>query len=293
MSTLSSDSQKLLELLKNGKKLTAMVAPSFPCDFTEEQIVFGLKTLGFDKVVDHSLAIASVNKAYEDLLEEKPGQLFITANCPATVSLIKTQFPELERYLGPVNSPMVCCARICKEKFPENLNVFIGPCLAKKAEAKNYPHEITLALTYKEIIEVFIYKGINYKNPPNQKKAYQFESFHSDFLHLFPTSGGVKATISQGFLMEAEIIVADGIKELTELFTALKEKRLSSKIRFLDVLFCQGGCIGGPGIKSDEPLACRKARFLLYRNKKKDLPLCSEADIKSAIDPKKCPIQIK
>ena len=92
--------------------------------------------------------------------------------------------------------------------------------------------------------------------------------------------------------METEIIVADGVKELTELFTALAQKKLSPKIRFLDVLFCQGGCIGGPGIKSDEPLACRKARFLLYRNKKKDLPLCSEADVKSAIDPDKCPIKI-
>jgi len=278
MVDLTDDSKKLLELLRGGKKLTAMVAPSFPADFTESQIVYSLRALGFDRVVDLSLGIATVNKMYEALLNKKNGEILIAANCPATVNLIKTQFPELQKFVAQIFSPMVCMAKICTKKFPGYLNVFIGPCLTKKLEVQNYPNEITLALTYKEIVDIFFAKNIDYKSHlyTNDK----FEDFHDDFLQIFPTSGGVKATISEGTLSSDEIIVCDGPKELKNLLIKVKNGKIPKKIRFLDVLFCKGGCIGGPGIKNKRTLAAYKKRLLEYRKQKGNLPLCSEAEIR-------------
>jgi len=278
MNNLTPDSQKLLDLLTQEKKLVAMVAPSFPADFTESQLVYSLKTLGFDRIVDLSLAIATVNKMYESFLSKKEEQILITANCPATVNLIKTQFPKLEKFVAQIFSPMVCMGKICTKKFPGYLNVFIGPCLAKKLEAKNYPNEITLALTYKEIVNIFYTKNIDYKS--HLVASEKFEDFHDEFLQIFPTSGGVKKTISEGTLTPEEIIVCDGPKELPELFTKLKNRNISKKIRFLDVLFCKGGCIGGPGIINKRTLAAFKKRLLEYRTLKGNLPLCSEAEVK-------------
>lgn len=279
MNNLIPDSQKLLDLLSQGKKLVAMVAPSFPADFTESQLVYSLKTLGFDRIVDLSLAIATVNKMYESLLSKKEEQILIAANCPATVSLIKAQFPELEKLIAPIFSPMVCMSKICTKKFPGYLNVFIGPCLAKKLEAKNYPNEIALALTYKEIVDIFYAKNIDYKSHlvSNEK----FEDFSDDFLQIFPTPGGVKKTISEGTLAPKDIIVTDGPKKLSELLSKVKNGAISKKVRFLDVLFCKGGCIGGPGIKNQRTLAAFKERLFEYRKARGNLPLCSEAEVKT------------
>lgn len=259
-----------------------MVAPSFPVDFTESQLVYSLKTLGFDKVVDLSLSIATVNKMYESYLEKNPKELVIAANCPATVSLVKTQFKELEKYVAPVMSPMVCMSKICQREFPGFLNVFIGPCLAKKEEAKKYPESIALALTYKEISEVFKVKSIDYKS--HQDSSEVFEDFHDDLLEIFPASGGVKATIYEGGLTHKQVTVCDGPKQLINLFSQLKEGKIDKEIRFLDVLFCKGGCIGGPGIKNKTTLNAYRRRLLEYRQKKGNLPLCSEADIKDEND---------
>lgn len=279
MNNLTPDSQKLLNLLSQGKKLVAMVAPSFPADFTESQLVYSLRTLGFDRVVDLSLAIATVNKMYESLLNKKAEQIQIAANCPATVNLIKSQFPELEKFVAPIFSPMVCMSKICTKKFPGYLNVFIGPCLTKKLEAKNYPNEIALALTYKEIVDIFYAKNIDYKS--HLVASEKFEDFSDDFLQIFPTPGGVKKTISEGTLSSQEIIVCDGPKELPELLTKVKNGTVSKNVKFLDVLFCKGGCIGGPGIKNQRTLAAFKERLLDYRKARGNLPLCSEAEIKT------------
>lgn len=279
MNNLTPDSQKLLDLLSQGKKLVAMVAPSFPADFTESQLVYSLRTLGFDRVVDLSLAIATVNKMYESLLNKKEEQILIAANCPATVNLIKSQFPELEKFIAPIFSPMVCMGKICQKKFPGYLNVFIGPCLVKKQEVKRYPESIFLALTYQEIAEIFKEKSIDYKS--HLKEGDRFEDFHDDFLQIFPTSGGVKATISEGTLTRKDIIVADGPKKLSELLSKVKNGAISKKVRFLDVLFCKGGCIGGPGIKNKQTLAAFKRRLFDYRKLRGNLPLCSEAEVKT------------
>ncbi|MCX6823923.1 MAG: hypothetical protein NT085_02255, partial [candidate division SR1 bacterium] len=39
----------------------------------------------------------------------------------------------------------------------------------------------------------------------------------------------------------------------------------NTNIRFLDILACEGGCIGGPGMMSKEPLEVRKQKVLEYK----------------------------
>ena len=40
-------------------------------------------------------------------------------------------------YLAPVKSPMQIHCEMLKQQYPDALTVFIGPCYAKKGEAKN------------------------------------------------------------------------------------------------------------------------------------------------------------
>ncbi|MDD4049792.1 MAG: hypothetical protein PHX47_02170, partial [Candidatus ainarchaeum sp.] len=46
--------------------------------------------------------------------------------------------------------------------------------------------------------------------------------------------------------------------------------RENKKVRFLDMLVCTGGCVGGPGIISTETIEQREERVIHYRDKSKN-----------------------
>ena len=50
----------------------------------------------------------------------------------------------------------------------------------------------------------------------------------------------------KGILNDNNYIVSDGVLSIHELFS----KEIPKNILFFDILFCPGGCLGGPGIKS-------------------------------------------
>lgn len=272
---LSSDAKKLLLLLKEGKKLTGMVAPSFPVDFKKKPLIGALKKLGFNKVCDHTVAIAEVNRAYESLFEEKKDGVVIAANCPATVMLLKNRYPSLVKFLPPIPSPMGMNAKLCSGWWPKNLNIFIGPCLAKKQEAKEYP-EVTLALTYREIKEIFNHKGISLKD--FEAQDFDFDGPEKEGVRIFPTSGGMKATLDINHLGCRKIIVGDEMSNLIQLFDELLKKSKQECV-FYDVLACQGGCLGGPGVVSQKGPDERKRKLLSYLTEEGEKPLCSEVDV--------------
>ena len=272
---LSADSQELLVLLKGEKKLTAMIAPSFPVVFQKKSLLGALKKLGFDKICDHTVAIATVNLMYESLFEKEKSGVVISANCPVTVNLIKTRFPKLTKFLPDIPSPMGMNGRLCRRFWPQNLNIFIGPCLAKKQEIKSYP-EVELVLTYKELEEIFEEKGINLSD--FSQGSFDFDGPEEEGVRMFPTSGGMKITLDINHLGCRKIIVGDKIENLVKIFSEL-EVNPQPGCLFYDVLACPGGCLGGPGVVSEKSIEERRTKLLVYITEEGEKPLCSQADL--------------
>ena len=62
---------------------------------------------------------------------------FLTSSCcPAFVSYIEKNFPELVPFISHNLSPMATIAKYIKEHEVPCKIVFIGPCTAKKMEVK-------------------------------------------------------------------------------------------------------------------------------------------------------------
>jgi iron only hydrogenase large subunit-like protein len=59
-------------------------------------------------------------------------------------------------------------------------------------------------------------------------------------------------------LPESAIRIVSGWKNCD---TALQEFEQNKEIRFLDILFCEGGCMNGPGIVSSLSLEDRKKKI--------------------------------
>ena len=243
-----TDVEILIERLNKQEKLVCLLAPSFPIMFDYPSIVGKLKRLGFNYVLEVSQGAAVTNSQVLVKLAGNPKGRFITDPCPVIVGLVGKKYPQLAKYLTMVDSPMIATAKLAKEKYPEAGLVFIGPCLAKKTEAKSrYPQLNLLVLTFKEIKQVFDQKEI--KDEPADSEA-NFDLEWSP-TRLYPLSGGLVQSCGVGQVLSEDQIAQISGPNLAEEMLAKFET--DDKIKLLDILYCEAGCIGGPGI--DSPLS--------------------------------------
>jgi iron only hydrogenase large subunit-like protein len=196
-----------------------------------------------------------VNHEYREYINShKDQEIFITSPCPSIVNLVKNQFPKYSKYLLPFDSPMVAMAKIVRHNYPGYKIVFASPCTAKKLEAKN-SGIIDCAVTFKELKEIMINEKIKYS-----KKKLHFESFYNEFTKIYPLGGGLaKSMHAKKIFKKSEIVSCDDCKNLKQV--------LSIKgVRFFDLLFCKGGCVGGNGIMSPESTAKKRKKIIDYKN---------------------------
>jgi len=255
--------EELIELLNKKEKLVAMLAPSFPIMFEYPGIITKLKKLGFSYVMEVSLGAMKTNQELVELMTKNPESRFITSPCPTVVRMVRKQMPEYAKYFTHgVDSPMVATAKIARENFPGFRPIFIGPCIVKKMEAKeDVPDLNILVITYAEISQVFEKFNIGGEVNLNDK----FDLSGPGDTRIYPVDGGLSH--SSGVLDklgEGAIKIVSSWKNCLE---AIKDFDTNTKVRLLDILFCEGGCIGGPGIKSSLTVEQKKQKILDYRNK--------------------------
>ncbi|NMB66463.1 hypothetical protein GYA25_00150 [Candidatus Woesearchaeota archaeon] len=245
-------------------KYIALVAPSFVVDFPYPKILSQLKELGFDKAVELTFGAKIVNKEYYEEIKNSK-KLMISSVCPGVVETIKNSFPEYKNNLLLVDSPMVATAKICKKIYPHHKRVFISPCNFKRLEAKRTGF-IDYVIDYKELKDLIFKHSFEYtknKNKKSYKKEILFDKFYNDYTKIYPISGGLSKTLKvKKLLQKNEIKEIDGIKKVIKFL-----KNPNPKIKFLDITFCKGGCIGSQFINSKIPISLRKIKVLKYIRK--------------------------
>ncbi|KKP66776.1 MAG: Fe-S cluster domain protein [Candidatus Roizmanbacteria bacterium GW2011_GWA2_35_19] len=255
-----SDSDNLIKLLQSKSKLVAMLAPSFPIMYDPKTIVSKLKNIGFSKVVEVSVGAKETNRQAVEILKNNPHTRFITSPCASFVRYMRVKHPDMMHYLAmEIDSPMVATAKIVKAKWPDHQPVFIGPCLVKKLEAsEDHPDLNILVLTYKELDST-----LQQLVTSNQQLVANssFDLFESS-TRIYPIDGGLTdSSGARNLLSPEEIRVVSGYKNCE---SSIKEFEQNKKIRLLDILFCDNGCINGPGITSSLPIEERKHKIIDY-----------------------------
>ena len=240
-----------------------MLAPSFVADFEYPQMIYRLRKLGFDEVVELTFGAKMTNLTYYSILKEKQDRTWIASPCPTLVTYIKSQYPELVSNLVPVHSPMGCMSLICKKLLPSHKQVFVGPCITKKIEAEEIGG-IEIALTFKEINDLFEEYEVP-KEVKEGKYCKTFDKFYNDYTKIYPLSGGLSETLHhEHILKKNEILVMEGIEEIGKVLAKFENGKIE-KYKLLDILTCNGGCIDGPGMVGNYPLKKRKQRVLDYK----------------------------
>lgn len=249
---------------KKDKRYLCMLAPSFVSMYEYPEIIYRIRALGFDKVVEVTFGAKMTNLNYYEILKEQKDRTWIASPCPTLVNMIKGKYPHLIPNLVPVHSPMGSMALIVKKHFPGYEVVFIGPCLTKKMEAKELG-TVDEVLTFTELDELFKKHNIPEKITES-KYQITFDKLYNDYTKVYPLSGGLSETLQYNdILKKSDILVADGMKNIIKILDGFKDGYYK-KYKFLDILSCEGGCINGPCINYKFPIKERIKRVKKYKD---------------------------
>jgi iron only hydrogenase large subunit-like protein/nitrogen-specific signal transduction histidine kinase len=253
---------RVIKLLETGEKVAAIIAPSFPAEFSDvpdHLVLTGMiKALGFEYVAEVSFGADLVADRYKKLVSEEKN-FYISSDCPSIVNYIKFYHPSLVDNLAPIVSPMVAMSRVVREKYGrETKIVFIGPCVAKKAESS----EIDEAITFTELRDLLADRGIT----PETAQPVDFDQPVGGRGAIFPVARGLLQTakISDNAIT-GNIIAAEGRIDFQG---ALKEFEAGLiKNQHMELLCCEG-CIMGPGLSKNGKQYNRRSLVSSYANSK-------------------------
>ncbi|MGN0450703.1 MAG: 4Fe-4S dicluster domain-containing protein [Acutalibacteraceae bacterium] len=238
-----------IEMLKNKEKVYAVIAPSISSQFRYAklgQVITGIKTLGFHSVVEAALGADMVAYAESGELAEKG---FLTSSCcPAFVSYVKGQFPELAENISHNLSPAATISKYIKETDPDSKIVFIGPCTAKKMEFQKQevrPY-IDCVITFEELQALFDSRDLEIMNM--EEGVLDNASYYG---RIFARCGGLSDAVAEGLKergitdFDLKAVSCDGIEECR--MALLKKSKNVLDANFIEGMACVGGCIGGAG----------------------------------------------
>ncbi len=248
----------LLNLLnQEGVKVYASVAPSIVGQFGDNismgQLRTAFKLMGFEDMVETALFadILTIKEAFEfnKLVTNKEDFFLTSCCCPVWLNLVFKNYPDLTSHMSPSVSPMIASGRFLKKLYPGIKVVFISPCTAKKAEAKDPLLEdaIDFVLTYNELKEIFTVIGVDLQELPEDDKD------HASFAgRVYARTGGVSLSvktvvnrIAPDRLIHLRAKKVHGVKQCKAILDQLKQG-VQIGYNFIEGMGCEGGCIGGP-----------------------------------------------
>ncbi len=259
-----NDIERVIRLRDRNSSLAVSIAPSFAAVFEEweqKRLPSALRKLGFDYVAETAQGAFFVAEASHRHAASHANQSWITTACPAVVNFIRDYQPQYLDLLIPVVSPMVAHARHLKQFLGESVKVvFIGPCVAKKAEAEEpiAAQWVDAVLTFSELQEWMDNENLSL----SELEESGFDEGAIGNSRYFPLLGGLAKTARVDTdSLSPHVMALSGIDELTELAEHLSGNKNSL---FIEPLFCRHGCINGPAIHRPRNLFYRRQALMNY-----------------------------
>lgn len=238
------------DMLGEFKYTVALPAPALYGQFKDvtdvNKILTALKRVGFNDVYEVARGAEIVAEATRRLIE-KGGLLkpVISSACPAVLRLIRVRFPDLIKNVLPVCSPMEAAAVEARREAMEKTGLkseeigifFITPCPAKETSIKSQllreKSEVNGAISVADVYMKICNLVKTIDNPEKLARA------GLEGVSWARSGGECKATRT------IINIAVDGIDEVIKILEEIENGKLDD-IDFVELLACDGGCVGGP-----------------------------------------------
>ena len=262
------------KLIDGSEPVVAILGCSYPAFFNDirpGQLVAGIKSLGFSEVHEGSSGVELIRLSYQTEIEnqKKNATTLFSSHCPAIVDLIERHYPQLLRNLMKTVSPKIAAGRFIKETLgPKTKVVYISSCIAGKfeIEEEQIQDAIDVVLTYKELQQMFKLRKLDLSRLLNH--PFNGTPPHNES-RLFAIAGGpLNAFGIKSDIFHPEYLSSEGPENALEIIRDVAAGRITP--RFIDIRFCTGGCIGGPG--KNNRLTTFSKRNLIYQHSCSEVP---------------------
>ena len=245
------DTERFFEDLKNGKKISLLLAPAFKANYPDKygSILGGLKKLGVNRIISVSFGADITTWGYLNYIKDNDFIGGISQPCPAVVSYIERYLPELLPKLFPVQSPLMCAAIYARQEMNIDDNfAFISPCIAKKMEIED-PHNAGLVqynVTFEHLIK--------YAAEHNISGPFTGSEIEYGLGSFYPAPGGLSECVKWFLGDDVFIRQIEGERRMYEWMHANEDRIINNETPFLfiDALNCEKGCICGTAVESDK-----------------------------------------
>ena len=298
---IKNDTAKLWkELSDKDTKVVVQIAPAVRVGISQElgqnhgdnvmgKIVGALKRMGFDEVFDTStgadLTVLEETGEFLKRLDKNEKLPLFTSCCPAWVSYVEKNYPELLSNVSTCRSPMQMFSAVLKEHYKNSnrrvVSVAIMPCTAKKFEAQRdefKDEEIPYTdyvITTQELIQMIKESGIIFSEIEPEAVDMPFGASSGAGV-IFGVTGGVTEAVIRRVLddkstttlrsiafngvrgmkgvketsitvgqRELKIAIVSGLKNADDVVKKIKAGE--AYYDFIEVMACPGGCICGAG----------------------------------------------
>lgn len=257
------DIDKARELLRSGRKTAVSVAPSYAAAYENWEslrLPSALRRLGFNFIGETSIGAFEVAQHTAEIVGKNIAKTHLCTACPVLVNCVEKYHGTLVPLLVNSLSPMVAHAKTLKKQLGEETAViFIGPCIAKKGEAERESSGglIDAVLTFEELNEWLAEEQIELKLCEESA----FDEKPASIAALFPLIGGlIKTANLSADIHSVESITVSGSSEIEDVFLYLEDGRPI----VVEGLYCQQGCINGPGMRATKSLLERKLDIIKH-----------------------------
>jgi len=252
--TLNSELEEVKSLIREGKRVVVTMAPSFVGLMkykTAGQVKAALLKLGFEDVRETGEGASFVTSEYRKLILEGKMENIITTCCPSANDLIEMYYPELVPYMAPVVTPMIASGLLIKKELGDDVDVvFLGPCIAKKKEARDERNRgvITNVINFDDMNRWLAEEDIDVESLPDLA----YDKFDPKVNRLYPVTNGIINSV-----VSTERGEKDGYRKFyvhgEENCIDLCRSMLRGDIKhcFIEINMCSGGCIKGPAVNTD------------------------------------------
>lgn len=256
----------VMKYIKSETKVIVMFAPAIVGQFPGniKQLETAILKAGFDDVFEVASGADITTKTEASEFEErmKNGASFMTTSCCAGYNeLVKKHLSELKPFVSATKTPLFYTAELAREKYPDAKLVFITPCVAKRKEVFDNTN-IDYVLNSEELGALIEGRGIEIldceekviENPPSkQGRAYALTG---------AVAGAVHHAMKNPELMKPYVI--NGLnKETIRDLKRFAQNSSCPDCNIIEVMACEGGCLGGNANINPEKTAKKSIENLL------------------------------
>ncbi len=262
----------ILKAIKSKKKVIAMIAPSIAGQFpgTIHQLKTAIIKAGFDDVYEVAqgadITANTEAKEFVERIEEKGDNFMTTSCCAGYNQLIKKHLPEIKPFVSDTKTPMYYTAEIVKKENPKAVTVFVSPCVAKRAESFENPN-VDYVMNYEELGALFVAKKIQIMELEDSKYVVEASKQARNFGVTGGVAESVKASLRDENAVKPMVINGlnkDSIKLLKKFATC---GSCDEGCNLVEVMCCEGGCIGGNATINNQKTAKKQLETLLNNSK--------------------------